>query len=355
MAYFDWVTQQAELTSAALTVRAQLVSPNDNGQLLWDIFFPRRNVDSVVIRTLTTADVRYVSERREWNARGRFIPQDLPGAKELELVPIEDYFKLGELEVQKLRERTLGSQEAFRRTVGVTVPERTTRLVQANYRRIEVDTFTAWLTGTISARNPVTNQVATASFGFDPGRFQVAGVPWTGGPTGTAYRNFMGWMRDALDVVPGGISGVMLRTATRNAIQESAPNLLVPNSGISPTLAAVEQRIQDELGSAFRFLLNERTVDVFTGAGIATTKVKLWPAETIAVIPANGTIGYSAFAPVARVFDVSAANPEAKIDVNGVSVFLETANNGRDLTVEAQVNEMPVPEETNIWVMDAGI
>jgi hypothetical protein len=319
------------------------------------VFFPRVNVDSTRLATLTPKTFRYVSERREWNARGRQIPLDTPGTGELEMVPIESYFKMEELEVQRLMERVANNQALFRQIVGVDVPQRIPTLALANYRRLEVDTFTAWGLGQVSARNPVNNAVYTATFGFDAGRYQTAGTPWTGGVTGNAYANLVAWLTDAQQVVPGGIAGVMLRLTTRNAIRYSAPNLAVPNSGIAPLLRDVEARISDEIGSAFRFFVNERTVDIFTNAGTATTPTKLWPASTIAVIPADGRVGTAAFAPVARVAAVAAQAPEARIDVRGQSVFIETGNNGRDLTVECQVNALPIPEESKLWLINVGI
>jgi len=150
----------------------------------------------------------------------------------------------------------------------------------------------------------------------------------------------------------------MLRLSTRNAIVGSAPNLafpLQPTPPIPATVADTEQRISDEIGAPFRFYLNERHLDIFATGGPQTTATKLWPAETIAIVPAGETVGYNAFAPVARAFEISRANPEAQIDVNGMTAYTETANNGRQLTVECQVNALPVPIETNIWVIDAGI
>lgn len=359
MAFFSWVGAERRLSNAALTVLVQAVSPNDQDVLLWDAFFPRRDVPSVKIDTITpVVATRWTADRREWNARGRYIPQEFPGTAQLEMVPIESYFKISEREIQDMEERNLGANaEQFRRQIGVDIPPRTEQLALANYRRIEVDTFSAWSTGNISVRNPVTGALYTASFGFDTARYQVASPAWTGGTGGTAYDKFMTWLRSAIEAgIPVG--GAMMRLSTREAIRTSAPNTAFPTAApgtFSPILADVESRIQQELGVDFRFYLNERHVDVFPDGGITTSQAKLWPAHTIAIVPAGDVVGYNAFAPVARAFEISRANPEAKIDVRGMTAYTETANNGRELTVECQVNALPVPLETNVWVIDAGI
>src|SRR6478752_6471360 len=138
---FAWIEQDRELSAAALTVRAQAISPNDTGRLLWDAFMPRRDVNSVRLRSISQIDFRPVSDRREWGARGRLIPLRTPNIDELEMVPIEAYFTLGEREIQELEERTNGNQTIFREIVGVDIPSRIDGLAQANYRRIEVDVF----------------------------------------------------------------------------------------------------------------------------------------------------------------------------------------------------------------------
>lgn len=361
MAYFNWVGREAQLANARYTVLAQAINPNDDGALLWDVFMPRRNVPSVKISTLTALiPKRFVSDRREWNARGRYIPQEFPGTAELEMVPIEDYFKLAEREIQDIEERLGGRGNLvgvpeFLAEVGIDLESRVQSLVQANYRRVEVDTFNAWANGQVTARNPVTGATYTMSYGIDATRYQTAGVAWTGGSGGTAYTNFVTWLLAAFD---RGIqiAGAMMRLSTREAIRTSAPNLaLAPGSNQAPILADVEARIQDETGSDFRFYTNERTLDIFATGGLATTQTKVWPANTIAVVPAGEAVGYNAFAPVSRAAQLAREVPEARIDRNGMAVFAESANNGRELTVEAQVNAMPVLDESRIYVINAGV
>ena len=116
MADFSWIAEVDELSPAALTVLAQTVDPSDNGQLLWDIFFPRANVDSVDLKDLFTLDDRPAADRREWNARGRFIPILTPEQRMMSMVPIEGYDKIDEYEMQKLEEGTFGPRMLFVRS-----------------------------------------------------------------------------------------------------------------------------------------------------------------------------------------------------------------------------------------------
>lgn len=367
MAFFSWIAAQQQQLAADLTVRAQAVSPNDNGQLLWDIFFPRQNVPSVVINTITPLlGTRFVADRREWNARGRYIPQEFPGTGQLEMIPIESFFNIGEREMQFIAERGVlltQPQQEFESLVlpGIDVPKRTLGLAAANYRRIEVDTFNAWSTGQVTARNPITGQTQTVSFGFDQtvigtDRYQTAGNPWTGGSGGTAYPNFILWLLEA-QRAGVTIQGAMMRQATREAIRTSAPNIAFPiTTSIPALLSDVEKRVSDEVGINFRFYLNERTVDPFTGNGNAVTKgSNLWPANKIAVVPVGEAVGYNAFAPCVRAVDIDSVVPEAEVDVNGQCVFPEASGNGRELQIEAQVNAMPVPLATQVYVIDAGV
>lgn len=348
---FTWLAQEASLSSAALTVRAQAISPNDDGTLLWDVFFPRVNVNSIKLSEITTVNWRPTADRREWNAGGRLIPQLTPATREMTMVPIESYFQVGEEEMQKLVEQNLtASQEQFREIIRATVPERLDMLVEANYRRIEVDAFWAWAQGEITQKNPQTGGTYTASFGFDATRYQTAGTAWNDVGV-NAYDELMSFLEDSLDKI-GSLQGVMLRRVTRSAILEDAPQLI---TGVEPTAGEVEERISDSLGIPFRFYVNERSVDIFDDAGLAYTRTKLWPAQHVAAVPEGDAIGNTAFAPVVRAVDIDAQAPGAKIDVRGMTAWHETSNAGKRLEVQAQANAMPIPDEQRVNVIDAGV
>lgn len=354
MADFTWLAEEEELTPTALTVRAQTVDPLDDGRLLWAAFMPRRDVDQTKIASLSTLDVRITADRREWNARGRYIPLETPPRQEIEWVPIEAYFNLEEREINDLLNEVRGNRALFREVIQARLPARTEKLALANWRRLELDVMSAWALGQITAMNPQTGVTYTVDYGFDASRYQTAGTAWDDGGV-NAYDLFLAWLEDAIEAV-GPIEGAAMRLATRNAIQADAPNPM-PGAvtGLTPTITQIEQRISDELGSPFRFFINEQSVDVFTDGGTAYTRTKVWPAQRVAAVPQGLTVGSTAFAPVARAYDISAQSPEAGVDLRGITIYHETANGGRRLTVEGQFNPMPDPDEQKLFVIDAGV
>lgn len=347
---FAWTETVEELSPAALTVRAQTISPNDDGRLKWDMFFPRQDVDSVDIEDVTTLDYRPASDRREWNQRGRLIPVKTPSTRKVSIVPIEGNYKWGEYELQKLNERAVGNAAIIAQIMQASVPGRVDAIAKANYRRLELDAFEAWALGTITQRNPQ-NAAETyqASFNFDTSRYQTAGTAWNDSSL-NAYEELLAWLDDAINAV-GLIRGLMCR---RNFIKEvlaDAPDLA---GGVKMTMAQLESRIQDDLGSDFRFYPMEDTVEVFTDGGTTSASTKVWAAEKIAAVPAGTVVGKSAFAPVVRAMDIATRLPQAKVDVNGQTAFYEEHNGGRELSLEVQMNALPVPNEQLIYVMDVG-
>jgi hypothetical protein len=350
MTAFGWTQSIDEVSPAALSVVAQSVSPNDDGRLKWDMFFPRRDVDSVDLNDVTTLDYRPASDRREWNQRGRLIPIKSPNFRNVSIVPIEGNYLWGEYELQKLNERSLGNAAIIASIMQANVPDRVRAIAMANYRRLEIDAFTAWALGSITQRNPQNAaETFAASFGFDVARYQTAGTAWNDGSL-NAYDELLAWADDAINAV-GPIRGVVSR---RNFIREvlaDAPDLM---GGVKMTMSQLESRIQDDLGSDFRFYQMEDTLEVFDDGGITTTATKVWAAQRIAAVPAGTTVGYSAFAPVVRAMDIARQLPQAKLDINGQTAFYEEHNNGRELSVEVQVNAAPIPDEQKMFVMNVG-
>lgn len=347
---FAWTQTIEELSPAALTVRAQAISPNDDGRLKWDLFFPRRDVDSVDLDDVTTLDYRPASDRREWNQRGRLIPVKTPTTRKVSIVPIEGNYHWGEYELQKLNERAIGNAAIIAQIMQSTVPGRIDAIAKANYRRLEVDAFKAWASGVLIQRNPQNaSETFTASFGFDSARYQTAGTAWNDASL-NAYDEFLDWLADAIDAV-GLIKGVVARRNFISEVLTDAPDLA---GGARMTFVQLEQRIQDDLGSEFKFYPMEDTVQIFDDGGTASTATKVWAAQKIAAVPAGTAVGYSAFAPVVRAMDIARALPQAKVDTMGQTAFYEEHNNGRELTVEVQVNAAPIPDEQKMYVMDVG-
>lgn len=334
-----------ELSPAALTVVAQTISPNDQGRLKWDIFFPRQDVDSVDIKEVTTLDFRPVSDRREWNSPGRLIPDKTPDFRDLSIVPVEGYYKWAEYEMQKIAERAGVNEAAVNQIIGRSIPGKVAQIVEANYRRIEVDAFKAWATGQVVAMNPQTGTTYTTDFDFDTARLTTAGTAWDD-PGENAYDLLISFLEGAEDLI-GGIRGVVLRTALLRAIQADAPDLI---GGVRMTRAQLADRVSDDLGAPFQFFLFDDTVETFTDGGLATTSTNVWPAGYIAAVPASGTVGRTVFAPVRRAMELARALPAAGIDTRGMTAYYDEANTGKELKVEVQCNPFTIPNEQKVRV-----
>ncbi len=334
-----------ELSSESLTVVAQTISANNTGRLRWPIFFPRQNVDSIDLREVTTTDFRPVSDRREWNSRGRLIPDITPPIRELSMIPVESYYKWDEYEINKLSERALGNSEIINQILGRSIPGKVTQLVEANDRRIEVDAFTAWATGTNVAKNPQTGQTHTISYDFAADRLTTAGTAWDD-PGENAWDLLVSFLEDAQDKI-GPVSGVVLRTALHRAIHADAPNTglgtIVPRGRLA-------ELVSDELGIPFNFFLFDDTLDVFNDGGISTTATNVWPAGYIAAVPSGGVVGRTVFAPVVRAMEIARASGTPGIDQRGQTVYYNESVMGRDLTVEVQVNPFTIPNEQKLRV-----
>lgn len=351
MGPFSWIAQEEALSSDTLTIRAQEIAPEDVDETLQDIFFPRRNVDSVTLSSITDVDFRPVSARREWNTRGRQINMKTPNLAEMEFIPVEDYFKIGEREIQKYGEAVRGNAAVFRDLIRASIPNRVDDLVEANFRLLETDYVTAWTTGTIIARHPHKNVTQTVSYGFDSTRYQTAVTAWDD-PGIDAYAEFIAWAEDGRDRI-GSIGGAIMRRATYRAIQADAPMGL---NGVPLTRGQFEDQVSSDLGVDFRFYIRETQFDVFTDGGLATTRVDVWPDEIIALLPSNIQVGNMCYAPIFRATDLTEGQVSGGEDeIRSQRIFREIAGNGRELAIECQVNAFPLPSENRMWVIDVGV
>lgn len=349
----EYIKQVREVSPAALTVRAQTISPNDKGMLRWDHFLPRQDTDTIRLSDVLSTNYRPVADRREWNAPGRRVPLVTPNIREMEMVPIEAESVVDELEMQVLNERSGGNAQIFMDLIKARLPARAEMLAEADYRRLEVDAMQAWSQGTITQRNPQdASKTKTFSFGFDAGRYQTASPIWSNGGV-NAYNEFLAWLEDGIDAI-GSVVAAVMRLATFKVIQADAPLIPLATVGNVPTRADLEKRIQDELAGEFKFIIIEDSFDVFTDGGTTYSRTKVWPANVVAAVPAGERIGTTFFAPVIRAQQISQQVPEAAIDVNGVTVFHIEQNDGRELKIQAQLNALPVPNEQLAWVMNAG-
>lgn len=351
MAIVGWLAQERTLSQAALTVQAQSIDPTNTGALVWPAFFPRKDVPSVDLTSIQAVENRFVSDRREWGARGRRIPKITPITRPVSIVPIEANDAIGEYEMQKLKEAAGTNQEIFRRMAKVSISDRVDELTKANYRRLEIDCNTAWALGTITQKNPETGTTFSVTVLSDATRYVTASPAWSD-PSISAYDAFLA-AATAARANLGSVVGARMKIATYNAILTDAPDMA--NSVLS-TPAGFEARVSADLGFAFRFSISDETLDIFNDGGTATTATAVWTASRVAFIPAGGVIGYSAFAPVVRAMDLVAQVGQGPgIDTNGQTVYYAEANNGRQLDIEVQVNALPVPDPNKIYVVNAGV
>lgn len=350
MAFLSWLAGEDSLTSAALTVRAQTISPNDVGRLYWPAFFPRVNVNSTRINDIVTIDFRPVADRREWNKRGRQVHLKTPDTRLAEMIPIESYFKVEEQEIQRLVEQTMGNEALFRSVIGARIPERTDSLVGANWRRLEIDAMSAWATGSIVVRDPQGAAAdKTVSLGFAAARY-LNTAAWTA-LGADHYARFIAFMEDAIDMI-GPVEGAVMRLGTFKAIQAAAPQGIM---AVPLTRQQVQDRVSQDLGMPFSFMVIEDSHDVYTDGGLAVTRTKVWADQQVAAVPAGLQTGRTYFAPVARAYEILASAPDSGIDLNGNTVYREVANGAREATIECQVNALTIPDEQKVYVIDAGV
>lgn len=343
-----WLGAEEDLSPAALTVRAQQIPLDDQGNLLWPNLAPRVNVDDLAFKSIDREDFRPTADRREFGARGRLIPVRTPGTREFSWVPIEAYFHLGEEEIGKLLAQFRGNIGLFRDEIRVKIPDRTDVLVSANLRRIEVDWFNAWILGTVTMMNPQNGLTQTIPLGLDAARYETAGGAWSA--AANAYTLFLEFLERAIQAV-GNIRGAAMRLATFKIIQADAPPLQV-GSTVLLNRVQLEDAVSQQIGMPFRFYIIENTVDIFNDAGTDVTNTKVFPANRIAIMPADGQPGETLFAPVTRAYDIQEVQPKAGIDVRGMTVYHEAENLGRDLTIECQVNAFSSPIERKVYVVN---
>src|SRR5690349_8058519 len=334
-----------ELSPASLTVVAQTISANNTGRLRWPLFFPRKPVDSIDLNEVTTIDFRPTSDRREWNSRGRLIPDITPPTRKPSMIPVEGYYKWDEFEIQKISERALANSEIINQIIGRSIPGKVAQIVGANDRRIELDAFTAWATGTNVAMNPQTGTTHTVSYGFPADRLTTAGTAWDDNSV-NAWDLLIAFIEDAQDKI-GPVAGVVLRTALHREIHADAPNTAL---GTIIPRGQLADAVSNELGIPFNFFLFDDTLDVFVDGGTTTTTAHVWPAGYIAAVPAGGQVGNTVFAPVVRAMELVRSLPNSGIDQRGQTVYYEESVTGRDLTVEVQVNPFTVPNEQKLRV-----
>lgn len=356
MSILNWLVTYERLSPPALTVRAQAVGAFDTEGQRWRTLFPRTDAASVKLSDLEMPLFRPVADRRPWDGNGRQISFPFGKLTEYEMLPIEAYNMIGEYELQRLMERNGGSADLVRQALGQDVPKRIEAIAQSCYRRVEVDSLTAWGLGTITVRNTEDGTTQVVTLPAPAGAYSTAATAWNNGAV-NAYTELVNWLKAGQDQI-GPIEGVMIRRATLNEIEKDAPAAVYNLTGGQYTRlsrADIVDAISQDLGSDFRFELNEDTVDAYNAATQAVTRTKTWAAQRVAAIPAGGEVGRTHFAPVLRAQEMALSAGDAGIDVRGATVYPISQNDGKAIKYAGQLNALSVPYQQLLWVIDAGV
>jgi hypothetical protein len=331
------------------TVSAQEVSPSDNGVLKYPVFFPSVDVKSTKLSEITIDTYRPVASRREWNGPDRLIPLRTPGTSDISMIPIGDYFSIGEEELQRYEEISGSEEERILREVGGDIESRTDGLVEAAYRRVEVDAFTLWATGKLIQDDPTTGHTVETDFEFDSDRLMDAsGTPWN---SSNFSGNLLAWLLEAKVEIGGNLGGVLLSNVKRQLVKAS---YTFP-TGITPSYAYIEQAYADELGIGnFRFVLNDDTVDLPHDGGTRFDSGRVWPITHLAAIPADGKIGRTARAPIAGLGALARQFPGAQLNRNGALIHYSSLNDGKGIKVRSQLHHLSIPNERRVATINVG-
>lgn len=351
MPAWDWLEKAKGLSSAALTVRAQMLPADNDGTLLYPLFFPRVDVDSMDLNEILELDDRPTASRREWDAPEKRLVLELPETKELSMVPLGADDLIGEKELDKIDQNTNGNEQVYQEIIGAKIPARGDRLTKACYNQLEIDCFDVMATGKLTQHDPQSERTYVVDYQIDPERIQTAGTPWTS--AANAYNEFIAWLKDAKQAV-GGLEGVM---ATMDVFDDIIADAPTGNDGVRLTGTSLIQRIKDD-AMIPRFAWFEHNgaldVDVYENKRRVKRRKNVFPERRLVAVPLGGKVGKTAHAPVRRARRISNIMPEAKIDIRGVTVFHFGENDDKALKIVSQLNAFPVPNDGKIFSINVG-
>lgn len=344
---FDFLTRVERLTATNLTLRERARLGENPNDLRWRALFPLVRVNSTRISEFSPVDFRPAGGRREWDAQGREIPEQLGPQFNWEMIPINPTKHFNEFTLQRLRERALNPLGGLERNMvdaGIIagVDEWATKLANAADVQIERDGFEAWFTGIVTVKDPKSDASVTVSLGYDAARYVQATA--TLAAETNAYDAFLGYAKYARTKL-GSLGGVRLRQSLMDEILKDAPAA----DGDMATVDSLQARMAANGFSNFRFVVDERFYHEFTDGGSTTTPVYYVPEDRMAFQPAGGAVGVTNFAPVTRAWEYF--DPSRINEVRDFTIFYDAENNGKTLLEEAQANAMALPAEQNVCVI----
>lgn len=345
---FSFIDAIAALSPANLTVFQAARLADNPLDLRYRAIFPRVNTASIRLSSITTVDFRPVGGRREWNAQGREVPENLGPTSELEMVPINFTKHIDERMMQLFGES--GVQELMRRGIINSIETWPTVLADACERQLERDAFEAWFTGILTVKDTKTNASATITLPFTQATtYPTPGTAWDD-PAEDAYVNFLEALQAAQSKFGGNVGGARTHRTVLAAIVADAPD--GPN-GLRPTITSLQDRVREEGFPNVSLIIDERTFDEFTDGGSATSSGYYVPDGLIGFQPGDGVVGATHVAPVTRAYDFLTGGNRSL--ANGVVIFRSEKNDGKTLLIEAQENALSVPEERRTYVVDTSI
>lgn len=348
MPAWDWLTKSKTLNAGALTVRAQSLPEDDNGELLYPLFFPKRSVDSMDAHEIVTLDYRPVAGRREWNAPERRLGLKLPETKDLEFVPIGSDHLIGEKELDRLDSRVDGNEQVYRRLIGADIPSRAEMLAQSCYRQLELDCFEVWTKGTLTQIDPQSTNYYTVSYQIESGRIQSVGTAWSA--AANAYNEFIAWLKDAKRAI-GRLEGVLAKSDVYETILADVPTV----NGLPLRGDDLLKRIKDDAQlETFNFFEHNGAVDLPVNSGTSTIRTDVFPDRYMVAIPRGGTVGNAAVAPVRRARELVRAMPQAKINIRDVTIFYFGENDDKGLKIVSQFNAYPLINDGKVFSINVG-
>lgn len=345
---FSYIDAVAALSPANITVFQAARLADNPLDLRYRSIFPRVPTPSIKLSSITTVDFRPVGGRREWNAKGREIPENLGPLREAEIVPIEFTKHLDERVMQLLGEPNV--QSMVEKGLITSVEGWPTKLADACDRQIERDAFEAWYTGLVTVKDTKSNRSVTAALGFTQSTtYPTPGTDWDDAAE-DAYMNFLAGLQAAQTKFGGDVGGARTHRTVFQAIVEDAPD--GPN-GIRPTISSLQDRIREEGFPNVTLVIDERTYDEFDDGGSSTTAHYYVPDGLIAYQPVGGRVGTTHVAPVTKAFKFLTGD-NARF-ANGVAIFFVPQNDGDTLLIRAQENSLSIPEERLTYVEDTGV
>jgi len=347
MSRFSWLDQLESLNLTNLTIREQTRSADNPLNLRYRTLFPRVPTDSVVVSTIEKVQNRFTGGRRDWNAQGRELPDNLGPTSRFEMVPINPTKHMDERYLQRLGER--GAQDLIRAGIMKDVSAWATELTDATERQLEVEAFEAWLTGLITVMDPKTGATVTVSLGYGTDEYPTPGTAWDD-PAEDAYVNLLAGLQAATQKFGQNVGGVRAHRTIWSAIVADSPDGV---GGLRPTFNALRDRVREEGFPDFDMIVEERTYDKWADGGTDTTTEYYLPDGLIAYQPADDRIGNTHVAPVVRAYDFLSGGNRSL--ANGVVIFRSEKNDGKTLLNEAQQNALVVPEQSRVFVEDTGI